>query len=134
MNVFDTFSIYSSWKPNKSKYETADISVLEGVSMEHCGMECIDLTKNSVKILGIHFFYNKKIENEKNFIKLIKKIENVLKIWRTRNLIVPGKITITKLSNFKVIHLALATNIPHVITDQLNKIQKDFIGIENPPK
>ena len=37
-------------------------------------MECIDLTNNSVKILGIHFSYNKKIENEENFIKLIKKL------------------------------------------------------------
>ena len=29
--------------------------------------------KNPVKILGTHFSYNKKIENEENFIKLIKK-------------------------------------------------------------
>ena len=56
--------------------------------MELCGMECIDLTNNSVKILGIHFSYNKKIKNEENFIKLIKKIENVFKIWRIRNLTV----------------------------------------------
>ena len=40
------------------------------VAMELCGMECIDLTKNSVKILGIHFSYNRKMENE-DFIKLI---------------------------------------------------------------
>ena len=50
----------------------------------------------SVKILGIHFSYNKKIDIEENFIKLIKKIENVLKIWRIRNLTVQGKITIFK--------------------------------------
>ena len=74
MNVSDTFSIYSGLKPNKSKCEIACIGVLKGVSMELYGMECIDLTKNSVKILGIHFFYNKKIENEENFIKLIKKL------------------------------------------------------------
>ena len=128
MNVFDTFSIYSGLKPNRSKCEIAGISVLKGVSMELCGMECIDLTKNSVKILGIHFSYNKKIENEENFIKLIKKIENVLKIWRIRNLTVQGKITIFKtLAISKVIHLALVTNVPQVIIDQLNKIQKDFI-------
>ena len=48
--------------------------------MELCRMECTDLTKNSVKILGIHFSY-KKFENEENFIKLIKRNENVLKIW-----------------------------------------------------
>ena len=96
--------------------------------MELCGMECIDLTNNSGKILGIHFSYNKKIENEENFIKFIKKIENVFKIWRVRNLTVQGKITIFKtLAISNVTHLALVTNIRQVIIDQLNKIQKDFI-------
>ena len=78
--------------------------------MELCGMESIDLIKNSVKILGIHFYYNKKIENEENFIKLIMKIENILKILRTRNL------------------------IPHTNIDQLNKIQIDFIWNQKHPK
>ena len=58
MKVFDTFSIYSGLKPSKSKCEIAGIGVLEGVSMELCGM--YRFTNNSVKILGIHFFYNKK--------------------------------------------------------------------------
>ena len=97
MNVFDTFSIYSGLKPNKSKCEIAGTGILKGVSMELCGMKCIDLTKDSVKILGIHFSYNKKIENEENFIKLIKKNENVLKTWRTRNLTVQGKLQFLKL-------------------------------------
>ena len=88
-------------------------------------MECINLTKNSLKILGIHFPYNKKIENEQNFIKLIKKIENVLRIWKTRKLTVQGKIKIFNTSAIsRVIYLALVTN---VIIDQLNKNQKDFI-------
>ena len=73
------------------------------MSIELCGTECIDLTRNSVKTLGIHFSYDKKIENEENFIKLIKKIENVLKIWRIRNLTVQGQITIFKtLAIFKI--------------------------------
>ena len=98
-------------------------------------MECIDLTNNSVKILRIYFSYNKKIEIEENFIKIIKKIENVPKIWRIRNLTVQGKITIFKtLTISKVIHLALVTNIPQVIIDQLNKIQKDFIWNRKHPK
>ena len=91
--------------------------------MKLCGMECIDLTKNSVKIPGIHFSYNKKIENEENLLSLLKKIENVLKIWKIRNLTDQGKITIFKtLAISKVIHLALVTNVPHVKIDQLNKI------------
>ena len=55
-------------------------------------MEFADLTKDSMKFLGINFSYNKNIESEENFIKIIKKIENAHKIWRTRNLIVQGKI------------------------------------------
>ena len=47
MNVFDTFSIYSGLKPNSSKCEIADIGVLKGVSLELCGMECIDLKVHS---------------------------------------------------------------------------------------
>ena len=69
--------------------------------------EMYRFNKNSVKILGIHFSYNKNIENEENFIKLYK---NVLKILRTRNLTVQGKIIIFKtLSISKVIHLQLLT-------------------------
>ena len=128
MNVFDTFSVYSGLKSSKSKCEIAGIDDLKEVSVEICGMGYIDLTKNSVKILGIHFSYNRKIENEENFIKFVKKIENVLKVWRTRNLVVQGKITIFKtLAISKVIHLALVTNVPRVIIVQLNEIQKDFI-------
>ena len=75
MNIFDTFSIYFGLKPNKSKCEIAGIDVLKGVSIKLCRMECITLTKNSVKILGIHFSYNKKIENEKKtLLSLLKKL------------------------------------------------------------
>ena len=88
-----------------------------------------------MKILGIHFPNNKKIENEENFIKHIKKIENVPKIQRIGNLTVQGKITIFKtLAVLKVINLALVTNIPQVIIDQLNKSQKDFIWNRKYPK
>ena len=88
-----------------------------------------------MKILGIHFSYNKKIENEENFIKLIKKIENVLKIWRIRNLTVQDKITIFKtLAISKVIHLALVANVLHVIIDQSDKIQNNFIWNQKHPK
>ena len=58
MNVFHTFSIYSDLKPNKSKCKIAGIGVLKVASMELCEMECMDLTKNLVKILGIRFSYN----------------------------------------------------------------------------
>ena len=30
------------------------------------GMKCLNLTKETVKILGVHFSYNKKLEDEMN--------------------------------------------------------------------
>ena len=46
--------------------------------------------------MGIHFYYNKKLETEENFISHVQKIETVLKLFRMRNLTVEGKITIFK--------------------------------------
>ena len=58
--------------------------------------------------------------------------KNFLKIWRTRNLKFKTKLPIFKTSIIsKVIHLALVTNVPHIIIDQLIKIQKDFIWNQN---
>ena len=39
-------------------------------------MECIDLTDDVTKILGIYFSYNKEIEQEKNCLNHIVKIQN----------------------------------------------------------
>ena len=81
MNIFDSFSIYSGLKPNKSKCKIAGIGVLKGVSMEFWNV-MYRFNKKLSEILGNHFSYNKRIENGENFVKLIKKIENVLKIWK----------------------------------------------------
>ena len=58
MNAFDRFSLLSGFKPNKAKCEIAGIDILKGVSLALCGMDCIDLTKITIKILRIHFSYN----------------------------------------------------------------------------
>ena len=98
MSFFDTFSIYSGLKPNKSKCEINGIGVLKGESIELCGMECIDLTKK--------------------FSENLEKKCKCYQICKTRNSTVQDKITIFKtLANSKVLHLALVTNVPHVIID-----------------
>ena len=76
INLLGTFSIYSGLKPNKSKYEIAGIGVLKGVSIELCGMECIDLTKNSVKILFFVFIFLiiRKLKRKRTLLSLLKKL------------------------------------------------------------
>ena len=80
MKAFDIFSSFSGLKPNKSKCEVVGIVALKWVKMVLCGIKCIDLRLNTVKILGIHSSYNKKSENDENFLKQITGIEKVLNI------------------------------------------------------
>ena len=91
-------------------------------------MRCVNLHEDTIKILGIHYSYNKHLENDENFKQYIAKIENVLKLWRVRSLSLEGKITVFKsLALSKITHLALVKTIPPSITDQLNKTQNNFI-------
>ena len=88
-------------------------------------MKCINLRLYTVKILGFHFSYNKKIENYENFSKQITSIEKVLKLWCLQDLTLEGKVTVFKaLAISKIVHLALITNIPTSTIKELNKIQK----------
>ena len=75
MNTFDTFSKFSGLKPNKSKCEIAGTGALKGVQAALCGMRCIDLVFNIVKILRI---YNDKLKIQENFKRHIIKTENIL--------------------------------------------------------
>ena len=58
------------------------IGVLKGVQVTVCGMCCIDLNVDTLKILGTHFSYNKKLKDEKNFYKTVTDMQRVLKIWK----------------------------------------------------
>ena len=92
LQAFHAFSFFSGLKPNKSKCEIAGIGLLKGVNVALCGMECVNLEKDTIKILGIHYSYNQALENDQktfqaleNFTDQIIKIENVLKLWRSRS-------------------------------------------------
>ena len=76
--------------------EIACIGVKKRVKMILWGMECIDLTSDVRKILGIYFPYNKKLEQEKNFFNYIVKIQNILKLWKLRNLSIERRIVVFK--------------------------------------
>ena len=133
MKVFDIFSHFSFQKLNKSKCEVTGIGILKRAKL--CGMKCIDLGLSPVKILGIHFLYNKNIENDEIFLKQITSIEKVLKLWRIKKLTLEGIITVFKaVAMFKIVHLVLVTNIPTINMKELNKIQKEFIWKNKNPK
>ena len=67
--IFQGFAQFSGLKPKKSKCETAGIDVLKGVKVALCGMRCANLHEDTIKILGIHYSYNKQLKNDKNISK-----------------------------------------------------------------
>ena len=127
MNIFPTFSKFSGLKPNKTKCEIAGIGTLKMVQVALYGMRCNDLVSNIVKILGIYYSYNEKLEIPENFKRRIIKIEKILRICRMRDLSIAGKITVFKtLAISKIVHLALVKTIPNSIIQELGKIKKNL--------
>ena len=56
------------------------------------------------------------------------KIQNILKLWKLRNLSIEGRIVVFKsLAISKLTHLALVTEIPTSTINLLTKIQMEFI-------
>ena len=82
MNELNTFSNFSGLKPNKTKCEIAGIGVLNGVQVALCGMKCVNLNNETVKIFGVHFSCSKNPDQDKKFSEHIVKIESILKLWR----------------------------------------------------
>ena len=62
-------------KPNLYKCELAGIGVLKGFKVRICGIKCIDLTKEAVKILWVlvsaawKLLYKNNIKYRKKFLK-----------------------------------------------------------------
>ena len=61
LNIFHKFVLVSGLSPNTKKCEIAGIGALKGVNVAACGMKCLNLWKETVKILGVRFSYYKKI-------------------------------------------------------------------------
>ena len=133
LNTFATFSKYSGLKPNHEKCEIAGIGVLKSVKVAVCGIKCINLCNDTIKITGIHVSYNKEKPNEKKFLESITKIQNVLKVWRMRRLTLEGKIIVFKtLAISKIVFLSLISKVPTEIISELERIQKTFLWPSKP--
>ena len=68
VNSFHIFSRFSGLRPNLSKSEIAGLGFLKGVKVAVCGVQCLDLALDSIKILGTHFSYNEKLKRKGIFV------------------------------------------------------------------
>ena len=76
MKTFDIFSTFFGLKPNKNKCEIAGLCALKGVTLALCGMECIDLMFNAIKIPGVYYSMIK-IRKPRKIINLVLKLKNL---------------------------------------------------------
>ena len=119
---------FSGLKPNTTKCEISG-GVLKGVQAVACGMKCNDLRNEAIKILGVYFSNNRKINDEKNFYNIISNIEVVLNLWRMRNLTLA-----ISLATSKIVCLALLIKIPYQLAKELEIIQKFVLWKNSTPK
>ena len=68
------FYMVSGLRPNFIKCEIAGIGSLKDAKVALC-----ELKKESIKILGVHISYNKKLQDDNNFCMTVKNICDVKK-------------------------------------------------------
>ena len=77
MKTFKLFSKFSDLKLNILKCDVTYIGSLKGVRMAVCDIKCIDLTTETIKILGVHFSYNQKLKTQ----KILRKASLICKMF-----------------------------------------------------
>ena len=109
--------IVSGLRLDLSKYKIAGIRPLKDAKVALCWLKSLDLTKENLKILGVHISYNKKLQDDIHFCSTVKNIYNLIKLSYMRHLSLEGKITTFKsLAISKIVYLTLLTTVPKYIT------------------
>jgi hypothetical protein len=128
INALKEFYKFSELNPNYEKCEIAGIGASKGTLGTFWGMMTVDLTTHCVKILGIHFSYNKTLMMETNFVVTVEKIEKLLNVWRQHDLTLEGKIIFFKsLAISKIVPVAYLPAVPKEIIEKLEKKQNEFL-------
>ncbi|KAL9974209.1 hypothetical protein ACROYT_G011222 [Oculina patagonica] len=81
-----------------------------------------------VKILGIHFSYDKKGNDDLNFSLKLRKLQTKLDMWSARSLTLIGRVLITKtLCISQIIYSASSIEVPDTVAGTLKKKLFNFI-------
>ena len=94
LKLLNDFEKVSGLKLNVRKPEAMWIGSLQSCEEEPLGFRW----KQCVKFLGIFITYDVKLLVEKNLQQRLKKITNLINLWKSRNLSIHGKVTLLKQS------------------------------------
>ena len=91
--------------------------------MVQCGIKCVNFKQGCIKIIGFHFSYDKNLEQEQNLCEHITETENILKVWRMRQLLIERLTNVFKLlAVWKVRHTVPVTKLHSSTIEQLCKL------------
>ena len=126
---------FNSLKINCEKSELCGIGSKKGGIRAFSNLCYVDLTTESIKILGCHHSYNKQLVENRNFLGVSSDIQNILSLWSMRGLSLLGKIHIfNTLGIFKILYVSSVTQVPKNLVNELKKIQIDFLWNSKTPK
>ena len=92
LNVMRKFGEFSSLHANVEKCEACWIGRSKCRTDKPVNCKVTSLIRSSIKILGVHYSYNREVAEDKNFSELTKGMKTVLNIWRQQYLTLGGKI------------------------------------------
>ena len=68
--IFNTFAVFSGLKSNLTTCEIAEI----GAQLSACGMKCINLRNEAIKILWTYLSYNNTTKEESHFRRVASNV------------------------------------------------------------
>jgi predicted DNA-binding antitoxin AbrB/MazE fold protein len=129
--TLEKFKVLAGLKLNLSKSEAMWLGIKANCSDKPLGLRWV----RGVKALGIHFSYNEKEVEEKNFTEKLKELKTLLAIWGQRDLSVIGRILVFKSLAFsKIIYQCNNLAVPEDFLKQLNQVAFQFIWSHKPEK
>ena len=135
METLSEFSKISSLSVNYDKSEIAWIGSEKESDKPVLGMKNINLTTDTIRILGIYFTYNQKLLIEQNFDRVLNNFRTVLNIWKGRTLSIYGKTIILKtLAIPKVLYVSGLAVIPTNFGKEIKDAMLKFLWHGKKPK
>ena len=109
------------------KLNLAKTNVITIFPQNEC-LQDLNWTTDPVKYLGIYISRNKGITEQMNWDNKLKKIQNVINMWKHRNLTLYGKVVVLKsLVVSQIVYLATALYVPKTFIQSLEKTMYNFL-------
>ena len=122
LRLLTMFKQFLSLKVNFEKSDLCGIGAMKGVEGAFCGVNCLNLLSDSIKILVVHFSYSQSLHNDRNYLTVLKSLHEVLNLWSTRGLTLAGRIQVFETFGIpKMLHISYINHVPSLIIKELKK-------------